>query len=54
MQNLSWPGDKAGDEIFGRIEDKVNDEMDVFTWTEDDIHEAVQEAFKSEIKLTVG
>ena len=50
---LPWPGDGAGDEIFGKIEDQVMLEMDVFTWTEEDVHESVQAAYK-EAKETIN
>jgi hypothetical protein len=48
LQDLPWPGDGTGDEIFGRIENKVTDEMDVLTWGEDEIREAVRKAYERE------
>jgi len=51
MEDLPWPGDDSGDEVFAKIEDRVLAEMDVFTWSEEDVSEAVQTAFREIAKV---
>lgn len=50
LEEIPWPGDDIGDEIFGRTEERVIAEMDVYAWSEEDVYDSVQAAYKEATK----
>jgi len=54
MENLPWPGDSTGDDILGRVEDTVLEEVDFLAVSEEEIQDAVWETYRKLLEGNIG